>query len=507
MDKNQKRDLVEHILKTCLFSEYLPSEFTTKLLNNKCLDICNKNIFLEPLSFSMDKFNELKDRRYIFVPEITSFISAVRILSDGNILNEMIMFNKKNNHSLSKIINEKKEVKKFVDVYNIFISKSVEVFTESKDNDFLKNLEIKLEKSKACKYVLHLDISNCYNSIYAHNITAILKGVKWASEQYSKYKREENVDPEYKKLSALDRKIREMNCQKSNGLLTGPKLSFIIAESLLTRIDAELEAELNDLGVDFVRYVDDYDVFIQNENKKEQIKDIFISVLHRYDLTINDSKTRIEEFPFYTYIDYKSIVDEKNNIDDSNLINQYAKFSQIEKLKIQNGAILYFCENVLSRYINSDIALSLNFSILRNVPKALRNSCKNLIKFSLNKKDEIKELLSCILRYFANIKYDLECIWIIYIIYKLYPDYSIDIEVLNQLNEIALVILIYESQEVINNNIIKNKAKNGGWLLNYELFYENIISEDELKENLKVSNIESYKELKAKQIHFYIKDN
>ena len=69
------------------------------------------------------------------------------------------------------------------------------------------------------------------------------------------------------------------------------------------------------------RYVDDYDVFIKDEKHIKTVKDIFNHVLQKYGLIINDSKTKLEEFPFYTYIE---VVDK----DDNGLVFKCNKFDK-----------------------------------------------------------------------------------------------------------------------------------------------------------------------------------
>ena len=502
MDKTQKMNLIDNILKTCLFSEYLPSEFSSELLNKSEFSIrCNK--LISPIFFSMDKFNDLENRRFIAIPEISSYIGAIHALAEDNILEQLIRLNKEDQHSLSKFLNKKQEIKQFSDGYGFSFVTKEEISSEGNDNDFLNNLNLKIEKSKSCKYILHLDIANFYNSIYTHNISALTKGEDWANNQFQLAQNGKTTNRDYNILSNIDSKFREMNLKRTHGLLIGPRLSFIIAESLLTQIDIELHYNLNLHNIDFVRYVDDYDIFIRDEKQIQITKQIFNQVLQKYGLLINDSKTKLEEFPFYTYIDYDTILEKT-----SNLSNQYAKFGQIEKSKTQNGALLYFCENILSKYTNSNIALSLSFSILKNISKALMSSCKNIANFTITKdnKTEIYSLLIDILTDFCKNHYDLESIWVTYTLLKLFPEYSVSEDILySQLNEPALVVYMYESKYGMKEEFLRDRAKECGWLLNYELFFNDIISEDELKENLKITNISSYEQLKKKNIHFYIK--
>lgn len=123
-------------------------------------------------------------------------------------------------------------------------------------------------------------------------------------------------------------------------------------------------------------YVNDYDVFIKKRDKINDVEFIFNDILQKYGLLLNDSKTKIEEFPYYTYIDYNRL--KESNHDDS-IDDYYSVFGQLEKQHIQNGAILFFSQHILSERMNSNISLALTFSILKNVSKSLTASCKNIL--------------------------------------------------------------------------------------------------------------------------------
>lgn len=503
MDNEEKKELIETILQSCLFSEYLPSEFSTAQLSYEEFSIPQTAELLPPVNFSMDKFNDSENRRFLAIPDVRAYIAAVQSLEGRDILEKLIDLNAKDVHSLSKFLNKENKIKRFSDGYLDKIITTGRVLSETSDKDFLKNLNIKLEKSKACKYILHLDIANFYNSIYAHNIATLTQGEEWANAEYQKFShRSAGIRPseEYRALKTIDDKIIGMNLKRTHGLLIGPRLSFIIAESLLTQIDIELEKQLSACGVDFVRYVDDYDVFIKEDEQIKTVRDVFNTVLQKYGLLINDSKTKIEGFPFYTYIDYADAIKE-----ESDLYHQYAKFGQIEKNREQNGALLYFCENILSKDKSSALALSLLFSILRNVSKALMSSCKNIAGFGLTAENrpQIEKLLIDCLTEFTESNLDLESVWVLYTLLKLFPNAEIPTDC--KLREIALVVYLYESEREERIERIIEKSEECGWLLNYELFFSGHITEDKLKANLHISDITYYKELKSRGIHFYIK--
>lgn len=513
MDKILKKELVENILHTCLFSEYLPSEFSTEYLNTSLFSIKNSNI-MAPVVFTMDKYNDLGNRRYISIPEIGSFLNAVEALSNGKILEKILDINADDDNSLSKILNEKHEVKQFSDGYEFYITSDGDKFyiieeeIVDKDeiakidfeSDFMSNLKVKIEKSKACNCILHLDISNFYNSIYTHYISALTQGAEWANEQFQIWQNKRGASTEeYRELKNLDDKVIAMNLKRTHGLLIGPRISFIIAEALLSQIDIELKNELDKINVDFVRYVDDYDVFINDRQAVNKIKNIFNKIFQNYGLSLNDTKTKIEEFPFYTYINYDTL----NRA--SNLENSFGIFGQIEKSKVQNGALLYFCRNILSKSMNSNVSLSLSLSILKNMPKALITSCKNIACYHLKngKNQETLKLLYRILENFSNNHFDLECIWILYTLLKIDPTYEIDDTILNKLNEVALVIYLYESANGKSNGLLIKRAKKSGWLLNYELYFNDLIEDKALSANLDITDVDTFKQLKAMAINFY----
>lgn len=213
MTKQQKNELINMILKSCLFSEYLPSEFNTSDLSSKCFEFSAPNSSFAPIAFTMDKYNDLGNRRFISIPEIWSYINAINSLSNGDVLQKILELNDNDAHSLSKIINEKKQIKNFSDGYGFYVDSKKEIVDIETEKDFSKNLELKIEKAKGCECILHLDISNFYNSIYTHNITTIIEGSEWATKEYHKSKEHSS---DYIILSDIDSKIAAMNQKRTH---------------------------------------------------------------------------------------------------------------------------------------------------------------------------------------------------------------------------------------------------------------------------------------------------
>lgn len=83
----------------------------------------------------------------------------------------------------------------------------------------------------------------------------------------------------------------------------------------------------------------------------------------------------------------------------------------------------------------------------------------------------------------------------------MFPDHEIKLE---KLNEICLVVYLYESN-IKDFDQLKIHAQKSQWLLNYELFFNDIISKDEFAQNVRMDNVNYYSWLKKNGINFYRK--
>ncbi|HWY99089.1 MAG TPA: RNA-directed DNA polymerase [Bacteroidia bacterium] len=100
-----------------------------------------------------------------------------------------------------------------------------------------------LDKSSNKKFLVHVDIANCYPSIYSHSIPWALVG------------RQKAKDTMFKKdlwYNRLDFAIRSMQRNETVGIAIGPDTSGIISELILSRIDKALK------DYNYLRFIDDY---------------------------------------------------------------------------------------------------------------------------------------------------------------------------------------------------------------------------------------------------------
>jgi hypothetical protein len=175
--------------------------------------------------------------------------------------------------------------------------------------------------------LLKFDIQDCFNSIYTHSIVwATLGGIEQGKNAWYNNQIKDTFGNEFDDL------MQKMNFAETNGIVIGPEFSRIFAEIILQRIDKDVENEMISkkkyLKKDYecYRYVDDYFLFYNNEETKNQILEQFTLRLREYKLTISDSKTKIFEKPFVT-----DITIAKQKID--------SLFAENIKIKIQDEIV------------------------------------------------------------------------------------------------------------------------------------------------------------------------
>ncbi len=141
------------------------------------------------------------------------------------------------------------------------------------------------------KLLVRSDVANFYNSIYTHSIPWALHG------------RDEARGDAANALvgNKIDRLIQYANDGRTNGIAIGPALSDIISEIVLTKVDLNVSNRLKD--VDFVgtHFKDDYRILCNSETDGKEILKVLAEELTRFNLCINETKTRILELPTGLY--------------------------------------------------------------------------------------------------------------------------------------------------------------------------------------------------------------
>lgn len=155
---------------------------------------------------------------------------------------------------------------------------------------------ISLEKN--FPYLRTLDVSKCFDSIYTHSIT-------WATKekQYAKSKIGLATFG-----SAFDNLMQRANYNETNGIIIGPEISRIFAETILQDVDERVRARLASSRYSYIhgvhycikRYVDDVFIFAKDEKNSKKIHEIYSDHLNSYNLHVNSSKSHLYTRPFFT---------------------------------------------------------------------------------------------------------------------------------------------------------------------------------------------------------------
>lgn len=180
--------------------------------------------------------------------------------------------------------------------------------------------------------LLKFDIQDCFNSIYTHSIVwSTLGGIEQGKSAWHISQIKDTFGNEFDEL------MKNMNFAETNGIVIGPEFSRIFAEIILQKVDKDIENIMISKGVylnkdyECYRYVDDYFLFYNDEENKNQILEQFSLHLRDYKLTISESKTKTFEKPFIT-----DITIAKQKID--------SLFAENLKIKIQDETGFEFME-------------------------------------------------------------------------------------------------------------------------------------------------------------------
>ncbi|MBP6412756.1 MAG: reverse transcriptase [Bacteroidia bacterium] len=136
-------------------------------------------------------------------------------------------------------------------------------------------------------HLLHLDITDCYGSLYTHSIS-------WAIHTTEEAKKLENRENPSFIGVAIDKHIQAMSYGQTNGIPQGSALMDFVAEIVLGFGDLLLTEELNKLGITeykIIRYRDDYRIFTNSPQQSSEIAKVLSDVLSRLNFKINSAKT------------------------------------------------------------------------------------------------------------------------------------------------------------------------------------------------------------------------
>ena len=507
--------ITNDFIKDGFFSEYLPPCFSIYDDFEPCsVSLADANDYIEPMSFNMSRFTEDGKRRTIYIPEFASYIKVVKYMKDNDLVKDIITLSN-SQHSFSPLIQKNGDLTRHERCYNYGITID-DADQDAFKSTYIPNIVEKICRGKGAKGVLSLDIANFYPSIYTHLIPCIKLGYEDAEKQY-KMTKANNADPnikdEYRKYVCLDEFIRNMNVGRTNGILPGTLISQFVAEAILSRIDNDLE----ELGINFVRYVDDFEIYIYNEQEIHKIQNDVSKILNKYSLTLNNEKTKYNPFPYYVIENLEKIYYEylERISDETDFMELFNKFLKLESNGTK-GAIRFLVKSLSETFTspNDELFLSYLFNILVNDSRSLVKVCELLIERNVeltNNSDNVKLIENLIEKNVID-NNQLETVWLLYLRKKLFNK-KISTKLGNMIatsnNELAKLILIEE----FGRNLTKTAKRKiiesaSSWLLCYQLFYHNHITKEEFSNKTHISkNLSFYARLKRKNFSFYKIEN
>lgn len=503
MDKDIKNEFIYE----GLFSEYLPGNFQVPL-KAYTLPLSDKSDFIEPLKFNMSRFSENKERRMIYIPEITDYFRTIKYMENNNLITDLINL-AKSDVSFSHFVKNNRIMKHETDYVLIQVTSTREL-DDSIVSNYIDNVAEKIKRAKGAVGVLKLDISNFYASIYTHIVPSIKLGYESLNDNYKKFKANENdstIDKDYIIYKDLDESIRKLNCGRTNGILPGTKISQLIAEALLTKIDEEIKLK----GIKYVRYVDDYEIFIYDENEIEYIQNTMRTILNKYYLSINQNKTEYLKFPYYVVYNLNKIIDNKI-IDDVSVFDTmelFNDFFEIEKKGIK-GAVRFLVKS-LKREVNfedKELYKTYLINVLVNDERSLIKASELLLlnKDGFNFSESDKEIIKSKLIINIENGNHLESIWLLLLSCKIdnsIVDNVLIEKIIKSGNDLLIIVMVNELEKDLYKNYISHiNIDSLSWLLIYELFRLDFIPETIINSLFK-NNSYFYKKMKYESIAFY----
>lgn len=159
--------------------------------------------------------------------------------------------------------------------------------------DFVDKTHQQIVRSTSSKYLLHLDISRFYASIYTHSIP-------WAIHTKPAAKASMATPALKRSLygNLLDEAVRNSQDQQTIGIPIGPDTSRVLSEIIGVAIDKDLKSKLpNIIGL---RHIDDFYFYFKTLADLEKAKSIVQTIIKHYELELNPLKLKIAELPSVT---------------------------------------------------------------------------------------------------------------------------------------------------------------------------------------------------------------
>lgn len=411
---------IKHLLQYEFFPAELPPCFTTADLANHANEVIAKTRSVRrgysiPLTYS--GFKSQSARRKFAVPNPYHYCKVVDFIVQNK--NELQRIFEKSKYSLTAPRKAK--------------PKSAQPYARRSSNiaDTRREIEILYQDNR---YEIRLDINSFFDRIYTHSLS-------WAIHGKDSAKKSRNDTTLFG--NQLDKLVRAMNYDQTNGILVGNAVSRIVSEVILCTVDDAIKKRFRD--IDCCRFVDDYYIYVKESSQIQEIISFIRIEFAKYELSLNENKLQINESPFLygkPWVDeIKQYIHLQPDVFLSKLIMEYNVHKDISIIKYGLRIISqcrYTKKNwtaMQSRLLN----IWISFPSLSDRVLSILWQNKSLIR-----KDHLKNAIYSVIDEALRLNLEQELIWAVWFVkvFDLQISEKYIVRVLKSNTDLAVIIML-----------------------------------------------------------------
>ena len=297
------------------------------------------------------------------------------------------------------------------------------------------------------RYEIRLDINSFFDNIYTHTIPWAIHGISVAKKK----KNDRDLLG-----NQLDKHIRSMNYDQTNGILVGNALSRIISEIILCTIDGQIHEKFPDVSC--CRFVDDYYIYTKRSTQVQEIIAFVRNCLSKYELNFNESKLQINESPFLygkPWIEQvKQYIHLQPDVFLSKLIMEYNTYKDIAIIKY-GLTVIAQCRYTVTSW---PVMQSRLINLWVRFPSLSDRICPILWKNkSLLKTRGLKAAIYSVIDEALLLNREQELIWAVWFakVFNIPISQDYMVRVLQSSNELAIIIML----DIVFSSDAKNKPR------------------------------------------------
>ncbi|WP_226645838.1 RNA-directed DNA polymerase [Microbulbifer variabilis] len=339
--------MIETILKKGYFPRELPPPFSSGMFSA----IIQKNIASLPSGYD---WSGSKKPNYVSRPTVFN------LARNGDLRRKLSIPNPVNSFQQAKVVAENwTELEAHYHTSNKSLSRPEFSKTQVRALNWAKGFDVanleRLRIRASKRYILKTDISKFYPTLYTHSIPWALHGKPIAKSKRA-----------FADLAGnkLDRVIQNGQDGQTKGVPIGPDISHVIAEVILTNVDASISREI---GNNYFRFMDDYEFSFNTYTEAERALAVLSEIFNEYELDLSSEKTSIFSLPRLIeeawVTDLKAIEIGSSHLAQQNgLISLFNKAIELQAKDSSQAVIKYALQRTTQCEIKSE-----NWDLYQNI--------------------------------------------------------------------------------------------------------------------------------------------